>query len=180
MDDESQLIRAMARRDRSAWATMYDHHVGDVFGFVYHLLGGDRAAAEDVNQEAWLIAIEQFHRFDPGRGKFRDWLLGIARHLALRHHHPALSRVNNKPLDAQGDLLPPSETLEEGERADIVRAALLCLHENYRQVLLDKYVAGLSVADIAGRSGRSAKAVESLLSRARARLRDLLGHYFPT
>jgi DNA-directed RNA polymerase specialized sigma24 family protein len=75
MGDELCLIRAMARRDSSAWAVMNERHVGDVFGLVYHLLGGDHGAAEDVCQEVWLIAVERFDRFDPGRGSFRDWLL---------------------------------------------------------------------------------------------------------
>ena len=62
MDDELRLVRAMARRDRSAWDAMYDRHVGDVFGVIYHLVGGDRQTAEDLNQEVWLLAIEQFGR----------------------------------------------------------------------------------------------------------------------
>jgi RNA polymerase sigma-70 factor (ECF subfamily) len=159
---------------------MYDRHVGDLFGLVYHLLGGDRGAAEDVNQEVWLLAIEQFDRFDPGRGEFRDWLLGIGRHRALRRHRCALGHAPSNRLDGPSDQLPPPEVLEEVERADVVRAALLCLREDYRRVLIDKYVAGLSVAEIADRIGRSAKAVESLLSRARGQLRDLLKPYFST
>ncbi len=45
-------------------------------------------------------------------------------------------------------------------------------------MLMDKYIAGLTVAEIANQIGRSTKAVESLLSRARARFRTLLGPYF--
>ena len=81
-------------------------------------------------------------------------------------------------FDGPSNVLAPPELLEEVERAGVVRAALLCLQEDYRGVLLDKYVAGLTVAEIANRFGRSAKAVESLLSRARVRLRTLLGPYF--
>src|SRR5580658_10028976 len=84
MDDELRLLRKMARRDRSAWAVMYDRHVGAVFGLAYHLLRGDRRAAEDVCQEVWLLAIEQFDQFDHTRGELRAWLLGIARH-RVRH-----------------------------------------------------------------------------------------------
>jgi RNA polymerase sigma-70 factor (ECF subfamily) len=178
MDDELRLVRAMARRDRSAWNVMYERHVRDVFGLVYHLVGGDRHVAEDVNQEVWLLAIERFDRFDPGRGGFRDWLLGIARHRALRHHRCApVQAVPGRP-DGLSDGLPPLELLEGRERADVVRAALLCLHDGSREVLLAKYAEGHSVAEISAQTGRSAKAVESLLSRARSQLRILLRPYF--
>ena len=178
MDDEFRLVQAMARRDRSAWDTMYERHVGDVFGLVYHLVGGDRLVAEDVNQEVWLLAIEQFDRFDFGRGGFRDWLLGIARHRALRHHRRPSSLAVEGQLDGLSDGLSPPELLEGMERADVV-AALLCLHDGTRRVLLAKYVKGLSVVEIAAQTGRSAKAVESLLSRARGQLRALLLPYCP-
>ncbi len=178
MDDELHLVRAMARRDRSAWDAMYDRHVGDVFAVIYHLVGGDRQAAEDLNQEVWLLAIEQFDRFDDKRGDFRDWLLGIARHRVFRHYRRAtVQAVEGRP-DRLSDDLPPPELLEGRERAEVVRAALVCLHDGSRNMLLAKYAEGLSVAEIATRSGRSAKAVESLLSRARRQLRILLEPYF--
>jgi len=178
MDEEFQLLGAMARRDPSAWAAMYDRHVGDVFGFVFHLLGGDRNAAEDVNQEVWLLAIDRFGRFDPNRGEFRNWLFGIARHRALRYRRHRLGDIPDDRIDGPSEELSPHDRLAEAERAGVVRAALLSLHEDHRRVLVDKYVSGLTVAEIAERAGRSAKAVESLLSRARARLREQLRPYF--
>jgi RNA polymerase sigma-70 factor (ECF subfamily) len=178
MDDELRLLREMARRDRSAWAVMYDRHVGDVFGVVYHLLGGDRGAAEDVCQEVWLLAIERIDGFDFGRGGFRNWLLGIARHRVLHHHRRNAKQAADADTDGPSEALPPLDLLELGERADVVRAALFCLDSAHRRVLQDKYAEGLSVTEIAERTGRSAKAVESLLSRARARLRELLRPYF--
>jgi RNA polymerase sigma-70 factor, ECF subfamily len=178
MDDERRLLREMARRDRSAWAVMYDRHVSDVFGVVYHLLGGDRGAAEDVCQEVWLLAIDRFDGFDVSRGAFRNWLLGIARHRALHHHRRIATLAANADTDGPSEALPPLDLLELRERADVVRAALLCLDSDHRRVLQDKYAEGLSVTEIADRTGRSAKAVESLLSRARSRLRELLQPYF--
>ncbi len=92
---------------------MYDRHVGDVFAVVYHLLGGDRSLAEDVNQEVWLLAIEQFDRFDPGRGKFRDWILGIGRHRALRRHRRGVVAGSDEYFDGPATLLSPPDLLEE-------------------------------------------------------------------
>ncbi len=177
MDDELRLLRALARRDRSAWAVMYDRHVGDVFGVIYHLLGGDRSAAEEVCQDVWLLAIERFDRFDPSRGEFRGWLLGIARHRALRQFRRTTEAVDNEWFDGPSTEVPPLDRLEATERAAMVRAALLCLDGDQRQVLLHKYAEGRSVTEIAVRTGRTAKAVESLLSRARAQLRERLRSY---
>jgi RNA polymerase sigma-70 factor (ECF subfamily) len=179
MDDEPPLLRQMARREQSAWAIMYDRHVGDVFGVVYHLLGRDWRAAEDICQEVWLLAIERFDLFDSSRGEFRTWLLGIARHRVFHHHRRLAPRSAGACLDGPADGSCPLDLLEEAERADVVRAALLCLNPDHRSALLAKYVDGCSVAEIATRTGRSAKAVESLLSRARVQLRELLGPYFP-
>jgi RNA polymerase sigma-70 factor (ECF subfamily) len=182
MDDERLLIRALARRERAAWSTIYDRHVRDLFGFVYHLVGGDRTLAEDLHQEVWLSALEGIDRYDVQGGRFRDWLMGIARHRVCRHFR-GVSPISAMSVLDLGDLpetaeLPPLEHLEGVERADIIRAALLRLSPDQRDVLLKKYAENCSVVAIAERTGRSAKGVESLLSRARERLRELLQPYF--
>ena len=71
----------------------------------------------------------------------------------------------------------PEDVLEEVEQRSVVRAAILLLPDDRREVLLCKYVEGLSVKTIAGRMGRTAKAVESLLTRSREQMRGLLAGY---
>jgi RNA polymerase sigma-70 factor (ECF subfamily) len=71
----------------------------------------------------------------------------------------------------------PEDVLEGVERNSVVRAAILVLPDDRREVLLCKYVEGLSVDSIAIRMGRTAKAVESLLSRSREQLREQLRWY---
>ena len=57
-DEQSSLIVVLKHRDRSAWSAVVDRHLHEFYGFVFHLVGGDRAVAEDLNQETWLAAMD--------------------------------------------------------------------------------------------------------------------------
>ena len=78
-EDQSSLIAALQQRDRSAWSVAVDRHLREVYGFVFHLVGGDRAVAEDLNHETWVEAMDGIDQCDAARGSFRNWLFGIAR-----------------------------------------------------------------------------------------------------
>jgi len=184
-DDQSSLITALKQRDRSAWSAAVDRHLHEVYGFVFHLVGGDRAVAEDLNQETWLEALDGIDQCDATRGSFRNWLFGIARKRVALHYRRRALIGNPMSLCGQfeevaelGDSsILPEDVLEQVERVSVVRAAILLLPDDRREVLLWKYVEALSVETIAIRMGRTAKAVESLLSRAREQVRGLLGGY---
>ena len=183
-NDQSSLILALKQRDRAAWIAVTDDHLNEVYGFVFHLVGGNRRIAEDLHQEIWLEAIHGIAHCDPNRGSFRNWLFGIARNQVALHYRRASSRNPASPFDpaneaveSQNGSLLPEDMLEKMERISVVRAAMLLMPEDRRQVLLWKYDDGLSVATIATRMGKTAKAIESLLSRSREQLRGLLGEY---
>ena len=72
----------------------------------------------------------------------------------------------------------PDEILDRLERSAVVRALLLALPPERRQMLTDKYVDGLSVKRIAAKTGKSPKAVESALARAREQFRSLFRKHF--
>lgn len=183
--DQSSLIRALKERDCSVWSAAVDRHFHEVYGFVFHLAGGDRAVAEDLNQETWLEALDGIEQCDATRGSFRNWLFGIARRrVALYYRRRALAGNRTSLADQFGEAAKlgdisvlPEDVLEQVERISAVRAAILLLPDDRRQVLLWKYVEGLSVETIAIRLGRTAKAVESLLSKAREQMRGLLRGY---
>lgn len=183
-ENESDLIGALKQRDRSAWRVAVDRHLAEVYGFVFHLVGGDRAVAEDLNQETWLEALHGIERCDAARGTFRNWLFGIARRRVAGYYRRqgvgkliSLGTPFSQGDEPQGLALLPEDILEQVEQRAVVRAALLVLAEDRRQALLWKYVEGLSVVAIALRMEKTAKAVESLLTRAREQMRGLLHGY---
>src|SRR5690242_16892075 len=187
MEPDGRQLKLLQNRDPDAWRDIYQELGGDLFGYAYHLLRGNHALAEEMAQAAWLTAIEVFHQFDPSRGTLRNWLIAIVRQRVLLYYRRQVSgpeaMIGSESLDVNwpsetSSLATPPEVMEDLERRDIVRAALLCLPRDRREVLLGKYVDGHSVAKLAESTGRTEKAVESLLSRAKAQLRELLAHYF--
>jgi RNA polymerase sigma-70 factor, ECF subfamily len=184
-DEQTRLVAALKLRSCSAWSAATDRHLNEVYGFIFHLVGGKRAVAEDLNQETWLEAIDGIDRLDAAEGNFRSWLFGIARRRVALHFRrcastgrPALLGDQCEKVGEPGDTsILPEDVLEQVERVSVVRAAMLILADDRREALLDKYVEGLSVEAIAARMGKTAKAVESLLSRAREQLRCLLRGY---
>jgi RNA polymerase sigma-70 factor, ECF subfamily len=168
---------ALQRRERPAWDSAYGRHVAAVYGCVSALMPRDRQAAEEVHQQVWLAAIESIHGFDPAKGDFRGWICGIARRQVAWHyrrHRPQAAAGTKDVSDVQDEALLPPDVAEQVELGAQVRAAVATLADESQAVLLAKYVDGLSVNEIAAQRGKSPKAVESLLSRTRQRLRDLL------
>jgi RNA polymerase sigma-70 factor, ECF subfamily len=187
MGDETDrnLVHELQKRDRNAWARTYDAHATDVFTFIAHLLHGDKRAAEEIHQDTWLAALAGIDAFDPGRGELRAWIFGIARRQVASHfrRHSQRRREENggdviAANSVDGESILPDDVIISIERGDAVRAALAELGADARGVLLGKYVDGQSVSKLAHRLGRSPKAIESLLSRARTRMRSLLRWYF--
>lgn len=177
-------IEGLKQRNATAWQTACQQYLGELYGFVFRLVRGEQAVAQDLVQEIWVEAIERITLFDPARGELRGWLFEIARRRVALHwrhkltHDRALHVVAETNGETVDGILLPEAALEQVEQSAVVRAALLVLPIDRRDVLTDKYLDGLSVDQIAGKSGKTPKAVESLLTRARQQLRELLSPYF--
>jgi RNA polymerase sigma-70 factor (ECF subfamily) len=132
----------------------------------------DRLIAEDMVQEAMLRAWSQISRFDPDRAQFRTWLYRIVVNLCIDHRR----RIQPDQLPEDYDMADPSDSAEErlavSERDRALLAALGGLPARQRAAMTLVYDEGMSGAEAGRTLGLSAKAVERLLARARAFLRD--------
>jgi RNA polymerase sigma-70 factor, ECF subfamily len=172
-EEERVLRDAVLAGDERAWAVLFETNFAGLYAFARRRTGSE-SIAEDIVQECFLVAVRRMKDFDPTRGSFGSWLLGIASNL-IRNEERTERNRDEKRLAAAGRLhprtaaaAPPGGALDLLEEITLVMAGLPV---HYRQVLLAKYEEGLSVEDIGRRSGESAKAVESLLSRAREAFR---------
>jgi RNA polymerase sigma factor (sigma-70 family) len=178
--DEGALRAAVLRGDADAWRVLYRRAFPPVWAFVAARSRSDAGAAEDVIQETWMIAVRRMASFDPSRAPFEAWVKGIAGNV-LRNRWRASRRereVVRRDPTTLGDVHASPVTPDAGE-AGRATLALTALPWAYQQVLRAKYEEGLPVLAIAERLGRSAKAVESMLSRAREALRRALADGSP-
>ena len=179
-ENDRELAGRVARGDADAFGKFYKDHADLVFGFIFNLLNGDRTAAEEIWQEAFMAAIRTLPSYR-GESRLLSWLCGIARHKVadyLRRRTgpggPVLSVSPDRLRELMDSGPLPDEALNRSEARARLIEALAELPDDYRIVLLARHAEGCSVEEIARRMGRTYKAVESLLSRAKAALRTVL------
>lgn len=164
---ERELRRAVLAGEEYAWRILYDESFAALHAYVLWRCAGLRERADDVVQETWLTAVRRLRAFDPSAGSFAAWLRGIAANLLRNHFRRETRRAYRmRPLDDE----PAAE--QANTDAERIVHTLSVLPEHYEAVLRAKYLDGQSVADIAQARGESAKAVESLLTRARQAFRQ--------
>jgi len=189
--NEAELVERLRNGDLTAMEQLVDTYFDRLYSLVFHEIGRDQAAAEDITQEVFLNALTSIGKFR-GQSKLYTWLCSIAHHkVADFYRRRERERKYHKQAPGGGAMGPeqfadtgrpiPSMT-ESEETRHAVEQALLKLPLDYRQVLILKYVEEMSVREISQIVHRSAKSVEGLLTRARKALRDHLvasGEGFP-
>jgi RNA polymerase sigma-70 factor (ECF subfamily) len=167
---DGELISLSANGDRQAFAAIVARH-GRFALRVALRLAPDPVAAEDVVQEAMVRAWSRARHFDERRARFTTWLYRIVVNLCIDQRR----RAPPPPARAEVDPgAPADEMLEASERHAAVLAALGDLPLRQRAAITLVYDEGLSGAEAARILGLSTKAVERLLARGRASLRQRL------
>lgn len=177
--DPELLVRA-ARGDKSAFEALYARHHKAVFDFAWRFTRSV-SAAEDITQDAYVAVLLNVQRFRPERSSIRNWLLGIARNLALKRFRK-LSPEQSLELEPEGRAAANRTPFEEALSSEVsaaVRAAVGSLPPLQREVLILSEYEGLAIAEIAVILGADPSAVKSRLHRARERLRILLAQLRP-
>ena len=160
----------------AAFRAFYDRALPRVYAYLLSRCGHDRALAEELAQQAFVAAV----RDRSAARRVADpltWLIGIARH-KLADHLRRLDRDQRRhfrlvvrEIEVEGDA---AAWRAREDRAEVERT-LASLPPLQRAVLILHYTDGRPIRDLAGLSGRSEAATESLMTRARAAFRQRHG-----
>ena len=154
---------------------LVQHETRTVYQATYRILGRT-ADAEDVTQEAFVAAYRSIGTFR-GEGSLRGWLLRIATRIAFRR---LSQRRETADLAAVGEPVladrsaEPARAVIAAERQQTVRDAIEELPDPYREVVALRFLADLSLAEVAEATGRPLNTVKTHLRRGLERLRPRL------
>ncbi len=172
-DMDDQRLARLAREDHDAFEVLYRRHVTPVFRYCYARVENVHDA-EDLTAQTFLVALESIRRYR-GRGAFRSWLFGIARHKCMDHHRTAYA----KPQTSMENLQMLDTNAEDAEQHSILSDILDCVEKllpvlspDRLEALRLRYWGGLSMREIGKVMRRSEAAAKMLVSRAISDLRE--------
>ncbi len=174
---DDALLAAIRQRDEGAIAILYDRYGRLAFGLAYRVLG-DRGAAEDVVQEAFLSAWRRAESFELTRGSARTWLLSIVHHRAIDRLRGTAGRTRqDAPIDDFERVLATDDPWREVSQVmqrETLQQALSTLPEAQRQAVQMAYFDGYTQQEIATAMAVPVGTVKGRLRLAMQRLRSLL------
>jgi RNA polymerase sigma factor (sigma-70 family) len=178
--DATLIEQSLAEPEQ--FGTIFERYFAQIHQYLARRVGAK--IADDLAAEVFVVAFAQRQRYDLARDCARPWLYGIATNLAGSHRrqeerrYRALARVDARLISpSDEDVIADRVTASAAGPA--LAGALAALDRGDRDVLLLVALADLSYAEVAESLGIPYGTVCSRLSRARRRVREVLGGTSP-
>lgn len=171
--NEQKLVQAVLAKERKATAEFVDLCTEWIYGFVRRRLMPRAELVEDLMQEILLAAWQALPKYRQ-EASLRNWVLGIARHKLDDYYRRRILETELPEEDDEGDLaVTPAfeEHLDSATQQERIENTLAGLPEAYSLALLWRYRDEKSAREMAQLTGKTEKAIERLLARARQSFR---------
>jgi RNA polymerase sigma-70 factor (ECF subfamily) len=149
---DEDLISLAATSDAEAFAALYDRHARAAYSLAYRMMG-EKQAAEDIAQDAFLKVWRSAESYRAQRGSVRTWILSIIHNRAIDQLRSMASRRRMQDkVEASVPRSQPSEAFSEiwrNSQREQVREALGALPPEQLKILELAYFSGYTHVEIA-------------------------------
>lgn len=168
-------MQAVCEGNQSAYQTLVGRHTRAISHYAYRMLGNHKDT-EDITQETFLRMWTHSDKFKPNKSKLTTWLHRIAHNLCIDY----LRKHGNTDLTERFDEIAltddTSSTVDAKEKVERLYKAVMGLPEGQRSALTLCHFQNFSNQEAADILDVTIKALESNLTRARQKLRDIVGN----
>ena len=176
MPDIEALVRDAQKGDLSAFAALYDNYFDRVYRYVVARVGNAHEA-EELTQDVFLKVMQALPSFRFRGPPFAAWLFRVAHNVVVDRVRRRKASGEAVPLDDAGDI-PHGGSVEATamQALDVqeLHRALERVTDLQRQVVLLRFIAGLSLAETAAAMHRNENAVKALQHSALNALRRIM------
>lgn len=163
------LVNKAVKGSHEAFGQLYRFFVKRIYRYVFYQVG-DKMTAEDITADVFFKALDHIDSCEGKEATFQAWLYRIAHNCVIDYF-----RSRNRQLSLESEIYhlkqDPDKRMESRELIDIVSK----LPTNQRQIIILKFIAGLSNREIGKVLGKNAGAVRIMQMRALLSLRKKLG-----
>lgn len=177
---EKQLLQQLKSQDKEAFIKVYDDYVQDVYRFVYFKVGKE-AEAQDLTSMIFLKAWNYIQTNSLSDSKtLRALVYKIARTSIIDHYRESSNKLEislddeEHPVEIIDDQQDMAADLDQAQNLNLIRQQLPLLKEEYREVIVLRFVDDLSLEEIAAVTGKSRGNVRVILHRALAALKEMV------
>jgi RNA polymerase sigma-70 factor (ECF subfamily) len=165
-NEEQRLVSRASRRDSAAFGVLYESHLDRVYRYIYYRVGST-AEAEDLSEQVFLKAWEAIDRYESRGVPFVAWLYRLAHNLVIDHYR---ARRPTMPLEDVAEAEEPGanilDAVESQLDAEEVRLAVRKLSPEHQQLIVLRFVEGMSHAEVAQITGKTEGATRVVQYRA--------------
>lgn len=174
---DEALMEAIVKQNMSAFQELMKRHSGYVYAAAWRM-HMDQDSAEDIVQETFIRVWKKAHSWDVSKGAaVSTWMYRIAYNLCIDHKRRPANNMQQMPEDMQDEMSEQADhKIARTELQTMVQGLLARLPDTQRAAIILCHFEGMSNAEAANIMGKSVKAVESLLVRARKTLYESVKH----
>ena len=175
---DEDLISLVEGGDAEAFAVLYDRHSRPAYSLAYRMMG-EKQAAEDLVQEAFLKTWRSAGSYRTERASVRTWILSIVHNRGIDQLRSLASRRRTQQkVEASAPKSQPSEAFAESWRnsqGEQVREALKTLPEEQLKILELAYFSGYTHVEIAEMLGLPLGTVKGRMRLGLKKMKDYFG-----